>query len=129
MKRLLLDQGLPRGTARLLNRQGWDVVHVGDVGMSRASDIEVLALAEQDARVCVTLDADFHTLLALSGATRPSTVRIRIEGLDAARLADLIERVWLQIGRALEQGAVATVDERKIRLRRLPLHKASRSTP
>lgn len=125
MKRLLLDQGLPRGTARLLNAQGWDVVHVGDVGMSRATDRDVLALAEQDMRVCVTLDADFHTLLAVSGAPRPSAVRIRIEGLDAIRLSELIVRIWPQIEAELEQGIAATVDGRKIRFRRLPLRKTS----
>ncbi len=91
--------------------------------MSCASDREILAFAERDGRVCVTLDADFHTLLALSGAAGPSTVRIRIEGLNAARLAELVVRVWLQIGHELEQGVAVTVDERKIRLRRLPLQK------
>jgi predicted nuclease of predicted toxin-antitoxin system len=123
LKCLLLDQGLPRGAGRLLGALGWDVVHVGDIDMSCASDREILAFAERDGRVCVTLDADFHTLLALSGAAGPSTVRIRIEGLNAARLAELVVRVWLQIGHELEQGVAVTVDERKIRLRRLPLQK------
>jgi len=123
LKRLLLDQGLPCGTARQLNALGWDVVHVGEIGMSRASDREVLSLAERDARVCVTLDADFHALLAISGATRPSTIRVRIEGLDAARLAELMVRVWHRISGELERGVAVTVDERKIRLRRLPIRK------
>jgi hypothetical protein len=36
VKRLLLDQGLPRSSAALLAQQGYDVVHVSDIGMSRA---------------------------------------------------------------------------------------------
>jgi len=83
MIRLLLDQGLPRGTASHLQREGWDVVHVGEIGMSRATDQEILDYARQENRVCVTLDADFHALLVLGSERSPSVVRIRIEGLHS----------------------------------------------
>jgi hypothetical protein len=36
--RLLLDQGLPRSTVDLLNRDGWDVVHLAQCGLSAAAD-------------------------------------------------------------------------------------------
>ena len=42
MMRIVVDQGLPRGTASPLRREGWDVVHVGEIGMSRATDQEIL---------------------------------------------------------------------------------------
>lgn len=38
MKRLLLDQGLPRSASALLAQASWDVIHVSDIGMSRADD-------------------------------------------------------------------------------------------
>jgi predicted nuclease of predicted toxin-antitoxin system len=57
--------------------------------MSRASDPEILKRARAEARACVTLDADFHSLLATGGARGPSVIRIRKEGLDAAALAVL----------------------------------------
>lgn len=41
----------------------------------------------------MTLDADFHVLLALSGANSPSVVRIRIEGQRAEELASLLVSV------------------------------------
>lgn len=66
MKRLLLDQGLPRSTGVLLAETGWDVIHVSEIGMSRADDGDILKRARSDKRVCVTLDADFHALLATS---------------------------------------------------------------
>lgn len=63
MRRLLLDQGLPRSSAILLTEAGWYAVHVADMGMSRSDDSEIPWRAQAEARVRVTLDADFHSLL------------------------------------------------------------------
>ena len=71
MIRLLLDQGLPRSSAKLLSDAGWDVSHVGDLGLSKADDSQILDFARRENRICVTLDADFHALLATSGAASP----------------------------------------------------------
>ena len=121
MKRLLLDQGLPRSAATLLTNAGWDVVHVGDVSMSRASDADILQRAYSEARVCVTLDAGFHSLLATSGASGPSVARLRKEGLDASALATLLQGIWPGIEAALASGAMVTVTDRSVRVRRLPV--------
>jgi hypothetical protein len=48
----------------------------------------------------VTSDADFHALLALSGATGPSVVRIRIEGQPAEGLATLLDYAPGSLGAA-----------------------------
>ena len=120
--RLLLDQGLPRSTAAILRTEdGWDIVHVGERGLAKAADNEILELARREARICVTLDADFHTLLALSGAASPSTVRIRIEGLNGIGLAQLLRQTCLAVGPALSEGAAVTVNEHSFRVRRLPI--------
>lgn len=94
MKRLLLGQGLPRSTGALLAQAGWDVTHVSEIGMSRADDIDILQRARAEQRVCVTLDADFHALLATSGERGPSVVRVRKEGLVASALSALLQGVW-----------------------------------
>lgn len=100
MNRLLLDQGLPRSAATLLRQTGCDVVHVSGTGMSRASDADILKRARAEARACVTLDADFHSLLATGGELGPSVVRIRKEGLDAAALAVLLQGIWPRVENA-----------------------------
>lgn len=123
MKRLLLDQGLPRFAGALLSQAGWDVIHVSDIGMSRANDIDILQRARVEQRVCVTLDADFHALLATGNERGPSVLRIRREGLDANALAGLLQAVWPEIGTALVDGAMVTVTSRSIRVRRLPIVK------
>jgi predicted nuclease of predicted toxin-antitoxin system len=119
--RLLLDQGLPRTAATLLRTLGIDAVHVGEIGMETAVDAAILAQGRQELRVVVTLDADFHALLALSGARSPSVVRIRIEGLRSEGLTALLEKVLEEFSEELELGAVVTVQENRMRVRRLPL--------
>lgn len=121
MIRLVLDQGLPRSAAELLRRDGWDVVHVAECGLSEASDTQILDYARINKRIVCTLDADFHALLAVSEAAGPSVVRIRREGLRGPDLVSLLKRVWSEVAVPLENGALVTVTERAIRLRGLPV--------
>jgi predicted nuclease of predicted toxin-antitoxin system len=118
---LLLDQGLPRSAAEILRQTGIDAIHVGEVGDSTAQDAQILRRGQREGRVVVTLDADFHALLAQSGASSPSVIRIRIEGLKAQALAMLLQTVLTQCHEDLEVGCVVTVQPGRIRIRRLPL--------
>lgn len=119
--RLLLDQGIPRTAAVVLRDMGHDAVHVSDIGMSRAADAEILELAAGERRCVVTLDTDFHAWLAVLGAHEPSVVRIRAEGLDGTAMAHVILRILLLCQEQLEEGAVATFKDDRVRIRRLPV--------
>ena len=129
MIRLLLDQGLPRSTVQYLPEQGFDVCHVADIDQSRASDVEITAMALDQGRTIVTLDSDFHRLLAISGANGPSVIRIRREGLRGADVANLVSQVADQLGEQIEDGAMVTVTELAVRLHRLPLRRVGSKTP
>lgn len=120
---LLLDQGLPRSAADRLRNSGWDAVHTGEIGLSAASDSTILAFAREHNRVVVTLDADFHALLAVGGGQSPSVVRIRREGLDAEALAKLLLAVLPQLESALHEGAMVSVLDDSVRVRLLPVKK------
>jgi len=61
-------------------------------------------------------------LLALSGSTSPSVIRIRIEGLKGETAANLIRTFLIQCEGDLKQGAVVTVEQHRIRIRKLPLN-------
>ena len=119
--RLLLDQGLPRSTVLYLHNHGIEAVHVGDRGLGTASDSTIIDFGRQTGMVVVTLDADFHALLALSGLTGPSVIRIRIEGLRGEALARLLATILRVCGNDLLKGAMVSVTENGIRVRRLPV--------
>ncbi len=101
--KLLLDQGLPRSTVRHLADMGMAAEHVGDLGMARAADADILDVARERQAAVVTLDADFHALLATSHAANPSVVRIRIEGLKGEQLASLLTQVLTVAGAEIEE--------------------------
>ena len=106
----------------ILNQAGWDVVHVAEIQMSRASDVEILETAREQQRICVTLDADFHTHLAVTNAATPSVIRIRIEGLKAEAFAQLLIEVWPQINNNVDLGAaMITITDQNVRVRSLPI--------
>ena len=121
MMRVLLDQGLAPGTAALLRDHGWDAVHVSEIEMQRADDIDILNVARNTDRICITLDHDFHAHLALTKAGLPSVVLLRVQGLDKNGQAALIRVVCEICIDALYAGAAVSADSSTIRIRRLPL--------
>jgi len=119
--KLLLDQGLPRSTIKHLADVGIVAEHVGNLGMAAATDEAILEVARQQPAVVVTLDADFHQLLAISRATMPSVVRIRIEGLKGDQVANILAQVISIASAELDAGALVSVTETRIRVRSLPI--------
>jgi predicted nuclease of predicted toxin-antitoxin system len=119
--RLVLDQGIPRDAATLLRRMGYVCTHVGEIGMWMATDHEILAWAAQQKATVITLDADFHTILAVSAAAAPSVIRIRMQGLDSTAAVEIIRRVVAHYEADLTSGALVTVKARKITCHRLPI--------
>ncbi len=93
--------------------------------MAAASDVMILEEGLKRNAVVVTLDADFHSLLALSNATTPSVIRIRMEGLKGVDVAMMIQRVAEAASEDLEDGAAITVTNRRIAIKRLPLIRAN----
>jgi predicted nuclease of predicted toxin-antitoxin system len=119
--KLLLDQGLPHSTAAILREQGVNAIHTSERGLSTATDGEILAAARADAAIIVTLDSDFHTLLAIAGSDDPSVVRIRVEGLRASHMAALILDVITVCAEDLARGAAVSVREDRVRIHDLPI--------
>ena len=119
--KLLLDQGLPRSAAPRLTEAGIDTIHVGDLGLASASDADILQAGLSSGRTIVTLDADFHSILAAKRAVSPSVIRIRIEGLRSVALTAILRSVVTECKTEIERGAALTVQAGRIRIRHLPL--------
>lgn len=119
--RFVLDEGVPRTAAEHLRRCGHEAEHVLDLDLGGGSDERVIAAALSRNATVVTLDSDFHRLLSSSGAIAPSVLRIRVEGLDGPALALLVNSVIDRAAEDVLAGAAASVTQRSVRVRRLPL--------
>jgi predicted nuclease of predicted toxin-antitoxin system len=116
-----LDQGVPRDAASRFRELRYECTHVGEIGMGNAADAEILTWALKKGAVVVTLDADFHTILAVSGASGPSVIRLRMQGVRAAALVELIQQVLAVFGEDLKKGALVTIKARKTTCHSLPI--------
>lgn len=119
--KLLLDEGVPMRSASLLRDRAVDASHVLELGLRAASDRMILDHATKERAVVITLDSDFHQLLAESGVIQPSVVRLRIQGLSHLAMADRIEQVIQATRDDLAKGVAVSVDEHSIRMHELPL--------
>jgi predicted nuclease of predicted toxin-antitoxin system len=117
----LLDQGLPRSLAQLMAEAGFPATHVATLNMSQADDSSIIEHAAQNRLICITLDADFQAIVALSGKPVPSIIRFRIEGLKAPDYLKILAGLLPSIESDLMAGAFVSVQETGVRLRRLPL--------
>lgn len=119
--RLLLDQGVPRESADRLRALGYECVHAAEAGMQEATDDQMLAFARSRDAALVTLDGSFQAALSASAALRPSVIRLRIRGLDGARVAGLVEQTAAAFAEDLEYGSLVTLKSRKTTCYKLPL--------
>lgn len=120
--KLLLDEDMPLRAAALLRQSGIDAFHVLEQSLGGSTDEYLIELAAKQNTVIATLDADFHRLMASSHATRPSVIRVRVDGLPASTMANLLESVLQSAAESLDRGAVVSVTLQQMRVRLLPLH-------
>jgi predicted nuclease of predicted toxin-antitoxin system len=79
--KLLLDENLSPSIALTLTREGYDVVHVRDRGLLRATDAEVFARAYEEDRIVVTFNCDDFKKVAQAATVHAGLVFLEDSGL------------------------------------------------
>jgi len=112
--KLLLDTCVWGGARPVLQAAGHDVIWAGDWEQD-PGDEEILARAQRDARVLVTLDKDFGELAIVHGL--PHSGIIRLVNLSARQQGESCLRVLSRFGDQLLKGAILTVERDRVRIR------------
>lgn len=120
--RFLVDNALSPLLANGLRQAGHEASHVRDYGMATAADDAIFDLAARDERVVVSADTDFGTLLSLWPETKPSVILLRrvSQRRPEAQLALLLANLP-NVAAALDEGCIVVFDEKRVRIRRLPI--------
>ena len=88
--KLLLDQMIDAQVAVALERQGWDVVRVSELGMATADDDQILSMAIAQDRVLVTLDEHFGDWAVLPLESHPGVVRLKVSPSTSSNILALL---------------------------------------
>jgi predicted nuclease of predicted toxin-antitoxin system len=119
--RFLADVNVSRHVVERLKSQGYSVIRVPEIMDPRTPDQEIISEARQRGAIVISFDQDFGAILAISGATTPSLVNLRVTYVDADRLAKAIVAVVRMTETDLLAGAVVTLADTGVRVHRLPL--------
>lgn len=119
--KVLVDMNLSPAWVPVLERQGFSAVHWSAVGDSRAPDRVILRWARDNGYLVFTNDLDFGAILAVGRATAPSVIQVRTHDVTPEHLTSLVIGALQQHEAVLEQGALITIDEARLRSRILPL--------
>jgi predicted nuclease of predicted toxin-antitoxin system len=121
MLRLLLDQGVPADAAIRFRQLGYESSHVSEFGMQRAEERSHPLFAIKHDWIVVTLDADFHSLVAVRSLSGPSVIRLRREGCRAEAIVSSLIGVLTSYRSELASGCLISVKEHRITCHRLPI--------
>jgi predicted nuclease of predicted toxin-antitoxin system len=122
--KFLADMGISPRTVAFLRSQGHDAVHLHEQGLDRLEDSAILEKARNEGRVLLTHDLDFGELLAAAGTALPSVVIFRLQNMRPERINDYLETIISRYAGSLQMGSIASVNERQIRIRHLPIKPA-----
>lgn len=119
--KFLLNMNVNRDMIASLSRRGHVCRHVGDIGMPRATDTEIVAEARKTGETILTHDLDYGHLLAFSGEMSPSVIILRLRDLRSDEIMYRFDAVWNDIESALINGAIVSLSDKSLRIRNLPI--------
>ena len=119
--RLIADAHISPRTVQFLNSSGHDVVAIQSILPANSPDRDIVRTAIELDRVILTQDLDFSGILALTRATKPSLVTLRLSRPLVDNVNLRLRQVLPTLEDAVVEGVIATVEDDRVRVRPLPL--------
>ena len=119
--RLIADVHISPLTVADLKAQGYDIVRTTDLLSPTASDAKILELARLENRIVVTQDLDFSMLIALGKYDQPSLITLRLSSAQPSLITQKLLDILPQLKYELLEGVALTINDKSIRIRKLPI--------
>jgi len=101
--KFLIDNQLPTTLAVYLRKKGVDCQRVLDVGLSKASDVDVCRYAAAQNCTIISKDEDFF-YLASNQKAQFQLIWVRLGNCRTAALLSAFEQVWPKLETSLKAG-------------------------
>ena len=119
--KFLLDVNITPELGHLLLNDGHSFRLASNMESGKLKDDAILLIAKENNEVIITHDLDFSELLAFNNDNKPSVILFRIHKIDALRFYSLIKQNWNVIEEAIAVGSLVVIEEKNLRIRKLPL--------
>lgn len=119
MPKLLFDANISRRTVEEIRALHIDAVHVSEIKMGRAEDIQIYETATSQGRVLVTFDLDFVRLMHVASNQSASIIVFRLTDQTPTSVSDAFQRLFRSEAWTFLQSCRMTiiVSDRRIRIR------------
>jgi predicted nuclease of predicted toxin-antitoxin system len=101
-----------------LQKPGWEVYHVTELGLQGSSDRSVYVWAQQHLAVVITYDEDFADARYFPLGQHCGVVRLRVWPTTTEATVEALARLLSLVDAGDLPGSLVIVDNHKIRLRR-----------
>ncbi|MBL7995883.1 DUF5615 family PIN-like protein [bacterium] len=119
--KFLADMGISQTTVRWLKDNGYDAIHLRELNLHRLPDSKIIEKARDEGRIILTCDLDFGALMSASQGTLPSVIIFRLEDETPININNRLKTILKDVTAALDRGAIISVEEKRHRVRFLPV--------
>lgn len=119
--KFLIDMPLSPRTAEYLRSLGYDTVHASEIGMESSPDNELIAFAEKEDRIIVTMDLDFGSILHYTKKGSPGLIVFRISYATVEAVNAILIALTQRMKPKAFVNSIIIVDDQRIRVRKLPI--------
>ena len=90
MLKFVLDVGVGNKVGQHLTQRGYDALLIASINPSM-SDLDILAIAENEKRMVVTMDKDFGELVYHSGKAHSGVLLLRLEDATGDEKVEIMQ--------------------------------------